>query len=312
MKPAGAALAIGLIFSSIAAVRGGEVRTWTDSTGRYMIEASLVAFDDQQVIIERASDKELGAIDVDQLSDADKQYLKTKEAVDAASELTDALQKWTLRDGLQLNGRLVGYGQKEIVLRRSRGNVYVNDRVLGNLPVIYQRMIPMIVAEAGNKVTDQRSLERWLASRRGQPQSFEVDGVVLELENSDEYGVPFFMFSDEDLQILEAGWTEWLEAHNQGDHDEKQEDALRLQVEAARYQQQQAQEQRRIAEMQLALQAVEAGVTSMWEVTLYPARGNSGPPLWVTGFARDSRSATQQALANNPGYVAGPVRRVSR
>ena len=59
---------------------------------------------------------------------------------------------------------------------------------------------------------------------------------------------------------------------------------------------------------QAQLQAVQAGITSMWEVTLYPARGNANPPLWVTATGRNSLEATRNALTQNPGYVAGPVR----
>ncbi len=293
----------------------GQVRTWTDTTGQYTVDAALIAFDEQQAILERVTDKQLGAVAIDKLSEQDQEYLKSKVAVDEADDLTGELQKWTLQSGLQLNGRLVDYGSREVVLRRSRGNVYVNDRLFSNLPAIYQRIVPLIVANAGNKVDDARSLERWLASRGGQPQSLVVDGVVLELENGDEYGVPFFMFREQDLRVLQPGWEDWLAANTKQDYAARQEESLRLQVEAAQYRQQQQQEnweRRRIAQMQLVLQAVDAGITSVWEVTLYPVQGNVGPPQWVPVFARDSRAATQQALLQNPGYVAGPVRRVSR
>jgi hypothetical protein len=68
---------------------------------------------------------------------------------------------------------------------------------------------------------------------------------------------------------------------------------------------------REIATMQLKMQAVQAGLTSLWEVTLYPAAGRTGPPIWVVMPARNSRDATAAALQSNPGYVAGPVRRVA-
>ena len=294
-------------------VQAGEVRTWTDATGKYTIEATLIAFDDDQVIIERAEDNELASVDIEKLSTADQEYLESKEAIDEANELNGAVQKWTLKSGLQVAGRLVDYGRKEVVIRRTRGKVYVNDRVLGNLPPIYQRMVPLIVGNAGNKVDDERTLVKWLASRKGEPQTFEVDGVILELENGDEYGVPFFMLSEEDLAVLQPGWDHWLANHE--DIEAQQDQAFMLQTEAARYQQQQQeqqQSQRRIAQLQLGLQAVEAGVTSVWEVTLYPNRGNPSPPQWVTVFARDSRAAAQQAVDQNPGFSVGPIRRVSR
>ncbi len=288
--------------------RAGEVRTWTDVTDRYTIEATLIAFDKDQVVIERASDGELGVVDLDKLSKTDHQYLQSKEAVQTASDLDDSVQKWTLQSGLQVNGRLVDFCRKEVVLKRTRGKVYVNGRVLGNLPPIYQRMVPKIVAQAGNQVTNEKTLTTWLASRKGLPQTFVVDGVRLELENGDEYGVPFFMFSDDALAILKPGWNHWLASNDDG--GAQQEQAFVLQTAAARYQQDR-QDRRQIAQMQLSMQAIQAGVTSMWEVTLYPARGNNAPPLWIPSMGRSSREATQNALARNPGYVAGPVRRVS-
>jgi hypothetical protein len=58
------------------------------------------------------------------------------------------------------------------------------------------------------------------------------------------------------------------------------------------------------------LQAVEAGITSLWEITLYPAGGKAGPPLWVVMPGRNSAEATAQALAQNAGYVAAGARKV--
>jgi hypothetical protein len=133
---------------------------------------------------------------------------------------------------------------------------------------------------------------------------------VLEVENGDEYVVPLSLFSDEDQKLLKGGWDEWLEAHRGNDYSAQQNNAFLLQSLAAERQRDQ-QVQRQIALMQLQLQAVEAGLTSLWEVTLYPATGRGGRPRWVVVPGRDSRQATAAALEQNPGYVAGPVRRVA-
>ena len=69
---------------------------------------------------------------------------------------------------------------------------------------------------------------------------------------------------------------------------------------------------RQIAMMNLNLQAIRAGITSAWEVTLYPQPGNPLPPQWVMTLGRNSAEATASALQQNPGFVAGAVRRVSR
>ena len=63
-----------------------EARVWTDATGQYTIEAELVAYDDDQVILQRNADSELGAVDVNKLSAEDRGYLATKEAKDRSSK----------------------------------------------------------------------------------------------------------------------------------------------------------------------------------------------------------------------------------
>jgi hypothetical protein len=282
-------------------------RTWTDTTGKYTIEADLIGFDEGTVILQRA-DHELGALAIDKLSERDREYLKSKEADETRGKLAKQEQTWTLRDGAKLIGRVVDFCHKDITIQRRRGRIYINDRLFGNLPEFYQLMIPKIVAHFDKlNQADARGLEAWAVRQRGQPRTFHLEGVILELENGDEYGIPFFFFSDEDLAILEPGWNSWHAAHE--DYESRNRHAFMLQsLAAARHRD--AEVQRQIALMQLNLQAVQTGVTSLWEVTLNPARGNASPPLWVVVPGRDSRQATAAALAQNPGYVAGPVRRV--
>jgi len=50
----------------------------------------------------------------------------------------------------------------------------------------------------------------------------------------------------------------------------------------------------------------------MWEVSLRPAPGRYGRPLQVLVPAENSDLASRKALAQHPGYVLGPVRKVSR
>ncbi|WP_442483566.1 SHD1 domain-containing protein [Aeoliella sp. SH292] len=300
-----------IVLTTLATASAADYRTWTDTSGKYTLKAALVAQNNSHVVLERESDKGLGSIAIDQLSEADQKYLESQEATKAATTATGGMQKWSLKNGTEIVGKVVNYGRKQIVLRRSRGRIYVNDRVLTNLPGFYQNIIPLIVAHAGNQVTDERTLVQWLSSRRGGPESFTVDGVVMELEDGDEYAIPFFLFSDKDLTILRPGWEQWLSAYEQKDAAAREQQELRLQTEAAYHQQQQdAAQQRRIAQLQLGFTAVAAGVTSVWEVTLIPEPGNPGPPLWLSFFARDSRSAAMQAMAAHPGYSVGPIRRV--
>src|SRR3982750_1716796 len=95
-------------------------RIWTDSTGRYKVDADLIAFDDKTVILQRP-DHELGQVPIEKLSQADRDYLKSKEANETAKKISGANQTWTLRNGLKIVGKVVGYSRKELVLQLRRG-----------------------------------------------------------------------------------------------------------------------------------------------------------------------------------------------
>src|SRR3954469_17178593 len=297
-------LLVVLLIRNVAAAR-----IWTDSTGKYTLEADLIAYNDKTVILERP-DHQLGQVRIEQLSQADREYLKSKDANETAAKNTGGKQTWTLRNGLKVVGNVVGYARKDLVLQRRRGNIYVNDRVFDNLPPIYQIMIPKIVAHFEHFAHDDReALEGWLNTQNGQPRSFTIEGAMVQLENRDEYVVPFFFFTDRDQSMLASGWNQWLEANKTQQFDQlNNSEFLVPSLMAARQRDQQIQQQ--IAQVQLN-QAVLMGNTSLWEVTLYPGRGVAGQPMWVVMPGINSAEATRSALAQYPGYAAGPVRKVA-
>jgi hypothetical protein len=294
-----------LIALVVAAPSGAFAREWQDSTGKYKTEADLIAFNDEHVVLKRAG-KELISIPLDKLSQADRDYLQTLES--EKPNVKQEAQTWTMRDGTKVVGRIVDYARRDVTIQRRRARTYVNDRVFSNLPEVYQKMVPKIVAHFENiKLDDARAFESWVLKQKGEPRTFKCEGVILELENGDEYGVPFFFFSDDDLKVLKPGWDAWAAAN---EDPEKQDDAtFHVEAQAEAYQRDREMNQQ-IALMQLNLQAVEAGVTSMWEVMLYPS-GVPSPPLCVVAMGRDSRQASENAMRQNPGYRAGAVRRVS-
>jgi SLA1 homology domain 1, SHD1 len=303
MKKVTFSIAALLVFSIAA-----EARIWTDSTGKYSIEANLIAFNNRMVVLQR-EDHQLGQVPIEKLSKADQEYLKSKEASEAVKQV-GGMQTWTLRNGLKMIGRVVGYARKEMAVQRRRGNIYVNDRMFDNLPEVYQQMIPKIVAKMENlKRDDKQALEDWLVLQKGQPKMFTVDGAIVELESGDEYVVPFSFFSQGDLQFLQAGWEQWLAAHNKQQYEQQDEQAFLVQsLMAARQADEKIQQQ--IAQMQIN-QAVMLGTTQLWEVSLYPGRGVAGRPQWVVMPGINSREAQNAALAQYPGYVVGPVRKVA-
>jgi hypothetical protein len=286
-----------------------EGRTWTDSTGAYRVEADLVGFNDATVVLKREN-HQLAAIPVAKLSAADREYLKSKEGFDQARRSADAVQTWTMASGLKVVGRVVDYARKDITIQQRRGKTYVNDRLLDNLPEVYQKMLPAIVAHfEKTPIADRRALDVWAMKLRGQARTFTCEGVLLELENGDEYGVPFFFFSDADLKVLQPGWQRWLAGEK--DRAKHEQESLLLQAQAAAYQQDRMMNQQ-IAMMQLQMQGYQAGLFDLWEVLLYPGPGVASPPLSVVVPGRDSRGAAAAALSANPGFTVGPIRRVSR
>lgn len=314
-----------LVFAMVLVVTpmvSAETRTWKDVTGIYKIDAELIGFNDQMVILQR-EDKELGAIPIAKLCEEDREYLKSKEALETHDQNLGEMQTWTTVNGLKVVGRIVDYAQRDVTIQRRRGRLFVNDQQFENLPPIYQKMLLAVVQHFENfTVANRADLDRWVLGLRGQPKTYKLEGVIVELENGDEYGVPFFLFSDKDRSLLEAGYNAWLEEHGVATNEETTPDApdytspnehqLRLQSLAAAYHQDQ-QVNQQIAMMNLNLQAIQAGLTSAWEVTLYPGAGNPYPPRWVVTLGRNSEIATQMAIQQSPAFVwvPGPVRRVS-
>ena len=288
-----------------------EAREWKDKTGKYTIEADLIGFDDETVILQRKN-KELGAAPIKDLCEEDQAYLKSKEAQQIHADSIDQMQTWTTAEGLKVRGKIVDYADENITLQRRRGKTMVNDKVFSNLPGVYQQMLPKIVSHFEKKeIADGPAVEQWVRQLRGLSKTYNLQGVILQLENGDRYGVPFFLLSEKDQQILKPGWDAWVQAHKEGDSEMDADDhSFRLQSLAAAYQKDQKINQQ-IAVMNLNMQAIQAGIVSAWEVTLYPAAGYNYPPRWVVVTARNSLQATQMARAQNPGYVDGPVRKIS-
>lgn len=302
--------AVALIVCS-SSLSTAAARTWTDKSGEYEVDADLVSFDDEFLVLRRG-DKELAAMEIASLSDADRDYLKSDEAKAEKAKHFDAPQKWTLTNGQTIEGKIVDFANRSLTIDRRRGRIFVNDRLMNNLPEFYRQLVPQIVAHHEKLPTaDGRALRAWLIAQGDKPHVFNVQGVVIEDANGDEFAVPFFLFSEADQKLLMPGWVEWLDANSKMDYETEDDLGFLLRsFVAARQQDQEV--NREIALMQLNMQAIQAGVTTLWEVTLYPLAGTEGPPLWVSVTGRNNIEATNAALKANPGYVAGPVRRISR
>lgn len=286
-----------------------QARIWTDATGQYTVEADLFAFNNEHVIVQR-EDGQMGMFAIASLSDDDKSYLESEEAASLSEANLDQEQAWTMKGGFRLVGRIVDYAKVQVTLQRRRGKSWVNDRQYKTLPPVYQVIVRKSLEHLeGLEDVDDRAVDAWMVKQKGQPRVFDIEGVVVELGDGNEYTIPFFLFSSESLKILKSGWDEWIAAHS--DYETQNDESFRLQSMAAAMQRERAID-REIAVANLGMNAINAGVTSLWEVTLYPANGNMAAPGWVVVPGRNSEQAKFNALQRYPGFVAGPIRRVSR
>ena len=175
------------------------------SPGSTQIEAELVGFNDHMVVLQREN-KELGAIPIAKLSPEDREYLQSKEAMETHDQNLGKMQTWTTVNGLKVVGRIVDYAQREVTIQRRRGRIFVNDQQYDNLPPIYQKILLAVVEHFENfQVANRADLVRWAMGLSGQPKKYNLEGVIIELENGDEYGVPFFLFAEDDRNLLEGG-----------------------------------------------------------------------------------------------------------
>ena len=286
-----------------------EDREWTDSSGHYRVDAEMIAHTDTEVVLEKTND-ELIAIPIDQLSADDQNYLKSKEASESILKSAESRRTWTMQGGLKVSGRVIDYAQRELTIRRQFGKIYVNDKVYGNLPAVYQEMLPRIIAHFENTEIDgKKGLDAWAMKHLAKPRTYQCEGVLLELENGDQYGIPFFFFSEADLEVLRPGWERWLAAKDSYEQQEQQSFLLRSQAQA--YDEQQKQ-MMHIAQLQLQVQAYDAGFFDLWEVALYPPRGSNGMPLSVVVPGRNSQQASTAALQQYPNYAVGAIAKVLR
>lgn len=304
-------LLIGLIltFTYTASSFGfAEVREWTDANGHYTFKADLIAYDSEHVVLQKEN-KDLVSVAIKDLSDKDRAYLKSNEADESQSGESDELKTWKMDSGLKIKGRVVEYGERDLKVKRYlRGQTYVNDRDIENLPPVYQEIIPNIVAHfAKQKFENVDAMNQWLEKQPSGEVNHKCEGVMLELENGDRYGLPFFLFSTADRTTLERGWKRFKAAEENEKQQEKESFYLRAQAQANA---QNMQSMREISEMNLQLQGYNAGLYDLWEVTLIPARGNYGRPMKVVVPGNDSRQAAQTALQRYPGSQIGPIARV--
>ncbi len=289
--------------------QAADARTWSSASGAYTLEAEAIAFNDTTVILKKKKG-DLVAVEVAELATADQEYLKSAEFGEKLAESIEGIQTWTSVDGLKVRGRVLAFGRKEIPVSRQRGKVHVGDQEFGKLDPLHQKVVLKVMSKLeGQPFESERDLTQWAKALGAEPKIYPLEGVLMQLESGDEIGVPFFMFSSEDLKVLQPGWQAWLESEQ--DQATQNRESLMMQAEAMEYQRNEMQH-RQIELLKLNMMAVAVGITSVWEIGLQPGPGVYGRQTTVVVQARDSRAATLEATSRYPGYSVSFVRRVSR
>lgn len=297
-----------LVFS-YAMAPPSDARTWSSTTGAYSLEADAIAFNETTVILKKESG-DLVAVEIAELADTDREYLKSKELAEKLADSVEGMQTWTSADGLKVRARVLAFGRKDLVVTRQRGKVHVGDISFPKLDPLHQQLVLKIMSKLeGKDFEAERELTSWSVDLRGQPKVYPLEGVLMELESGDKIAVPFFLFSKRDLSVLQPGWKAWVEAD--ADATSRERESFMMQTEAMEYQRN-ARERQQIERLRLNMMAVATGITSVWEVGLRPGQGVYGRPTTVVVNARDSLAASQMALSNYRGYAVSFVRRVSR
>ena len=286
-----------------------QVRTWACKDRSFKIKGEVVAFNDTTVVLKK-EDKNLVAIELNELCEEDLKYFQTEEARKQRAEAADAVHTWTGIDGLKVPGTILEYGRKVIKVQRRRGKVYVDNKLFENMDGLHQKVILKVLSKLENqKIEDGKQLIEWSKKLGGQGKEYTLSGVLLELESGDTIGVPFFMFAPQDREILRPGWQAWLQ--QQESEEAQDRESFLMRSAALAYQQDRAMN-RNIEMLKLDLLATTAGVTQIWKVALIPNQGHWGRPTTVMVTARDSSVAAAKALRAHPGYTIGGISRASR
>ncbi|HBE69765.1 MAG TPA: hypothetical protein DDW52_16590 [Planctomycetaceae bacterium] len=295
-----------VVLTAIAFARSAEARLWSSENGHYKTEADLISFNKELVVLKKPGGS-LIAVELKELSEADRKYVASKEAKKEVEKASGKLQTWTGIDGMKVRGSILAFGRKDLVLQRRRGKVVVNDKLFEDLDELHQRLVLKIVSQlAETKLEDEKQLTEWSKALGGQPKTYTLEGVLMELESGDQVGVPFFLFSKEDLEILQPGWERWLESEK--DQGTRDEESFLMRSAALAYQRDRA-ERRQIERMKLSLLGAATGVVNIWEVGLR-SRAN-GRPMRVLVTAENNVQAGQIALRQNPGFAIIGVRKAS-
>ena len=261
----------------IASPSFAEVRKWSDESGRFSVEAELLTSDKDFVVLEREKDGELIAVRKKELSAKDQAYISENaeerdndEAdVETDRDLASRNPKkydstWKMRDGEVVKGRLIGFGRQDLVIKRERGKIFINDRELEELPPAYGKIVPDVVSRVDNaEIETSEELEEHLAENGAGPFTYSVEGIQLDLATGGGITVPVSLLAVSEAKQVQPALERW-QAANEDDvsESERMEASSRERLvldSQERYRRRDQPRQSQLKMMELNLLAVQAG-----------------------------------------------------
>lgn len=276
-------------------------RQWSSPNGHYQLEAELIAFDDDTVVLKPKRGK-LISVQLAELSEKDQAFVRSK--ADASPDGGE-IQTWTSAKGMKVRGLATAYGKKQLNVQRQLGKVLINDRPFKKLGSVRQQIVLQTLSHLEGQSFDEASLTKWARTLGTEIKSYPLEGVLMELEDGEMVGVPFFLFSKDDLAVLEPGWKSWLASAQ--DDDAREREDLHVKAQAEAYQRDRQQKQQ-MEVLKLEMLGRATGFLKVWEVRLEPTVG-FGYPLRVLVPANDSATASNMAMQQYPGYRVAAVKK---
>jgi len=182
-----------------------QAREWSDNSGHFKVEADLIAFDGDTVVL-RAKAGRLLALKLADLSKTDVEYLKTPEVAgfENSSPIPEAPTEWSLKNGQIVRGAITGIGIQQVVIFRRDSKVHISFDGKELTDPIYKVILPEIVNQvASTSFKTLEELDRHLAALKPPSVTYAVPAVTIAT-NKGNVGIPNFLLKKEEQNYL---WT---------------------------------------------------------------------------------------------------------
>jgi len=180
-----------------------RAREWSDNSGHFKVEADLIAFDGETVVL-RAKAGRLLALKLADLSKTDVEYLKTPEVAgfENSAPIPEAPTEWSLQNGQVVRGAITGIGIQQLVIFRHDSKVHISFDGKELTDPIYKVLLPEMVNHlASTSFKSLEELDRHLATLKPPSLIYALPTVTITTNNGN-VGIPNFLLKKEEQNYL--------------------------------------------------------------------------------------------------------------